>query len=181
MTSGYYFRRNGQRFGPFFKKNKGVKGLLVYVKSIGIRVYAVPTHAPKRKYLRRTEFQHEFNINQQRGVGMRRIDLSGIPASRKNDPGTSKSAEMAIDISGVRSSQASRCLEVLQEMNGPLTSAEVAALAGFEDRNIASRRLPELEKKGLAARVNGGRRKCTVKGTMQNTWIEKDGSNEKDS
>jgi len=89
-----------------------------------------------------------------------------IRLSRRGDPITSALAARKVCRSGKLGKQKRDVLKALQANNGS-TSGEVSAKIG-NDRYVASRRLPDLERDGLVAR--GPARKCTVVGSMCLTW-----------
>ncbi len=91
------------------------------------------------------------------------------PASRSTDPVSSHSAELEINSTGTRAQQCEYVLEVLRRFPG-LTAKELTAKAGDPrlDRYTFNRRLPDLEKKGLA--VRGPVRTCRVGGRLSTTW-----------
>lgn len=89
------------------------------------------------------------------------------PLSRSSDPITSRFAERALKESGKHQSQLARALEALRA-NPDSTSLELGAAAGNSDRYLFSRRLPDLEKRGLIVRA--GVRECRVSGKISITW-----------
>jgi len=94
----------------------------------------------------------------------------GCPQSRVMDKLESQTAAKSV----VKKAEHQRrlCLAVVQRSPG-LTAPEIAVRAKI-DRYDASRRLPEVRKKGLVA--NGAARKCTENGTMMATWLPVDGA-----
>ena len=96
------------------------------------------------------------------------LDLT-FPASRRTDPQTSFLAEKELNDTGSRSLQARQVLEVLMRNEGR-TSRELAWI-GEMDRYLVARRLPDLEKVGLARK--GPARRCDQSGRKSVTWWTK--------
>ncbi len=91
--------------------------------------------------------------------------------ARTTDPETSHMAAETHRRTGALFTNRAACLRALinatERGMGGLTAPEVARDTGLA-RHEPSRRLPELRRDGLV--VNGGRRRCTVLGTMMLTW-----------
>jgi len=90
------------------------------------------------------------------------------PASRSDDPSTSKDAEQRVTRSGARATQAEQVLALVKRYPGR-TSAELAAFSGTLDRWQVARRLPDLERNQLAHR--GEPKRCQVTKTGGVTWL----------
>lgn len=89
-------------------------------------------------------------------------------ASRNTDPLSSHLAEDDVTRSGERQRQCDMVLAVVTANPG-MTSKELTRYAPpSTDRYTFSRRLPDLEKKGLVQR--GEMRKCSVGGKLSVTW-----------
>jgi len=100
------------------------------------------------------------------------ITLFNMPLSRRLDPVPSFQAAEKLHKTGKWKKQKLLVLETLRRHNGS-TSAEISKMIG-PDRYLASRRLPELERKGLVAR--GRIRLCRVTGSRCLTWWVRDGN-----
>lgn len=87
------------------------------------------------------------------------------PRHRRTDPVTSREAADRVE-----SFAASHIRLILREVvrEPGLTACEIAEKTGLE-RHAPSRRLPEMRREGLVE--NGLRRRCTVKGSNQQTWL----------
>lgn len=96
--------------------------------------------------------------------------LWDIPLSARNDPHTSFVAAEELAASGKYGRQKAAVLAMLKRWNGS-TSAELARRMGV-DRYLTARRLPDLEREGLA--VQGPARRCTVTGRACVTWFMKE-------
>jgi hypothetical protein len=90
-----------------------------------------------------------------------------VPNARTSDPETAKAAGRAIEASGAGEDQRNSVYTSLIDHPG-VTSRELAEAMGLSDRYICSRRLPELERAGLARR--GSPRKCRSGGRVSETW-----------
>lgn len=97
---------------------------------------------------------------------------SFAPASRRTDPASSHLAEQEINKSGARQRQCDIVLWCVLRRNGATAKelAREAARRGIKDVDsyAFSRRLPDLEKKGLVQR--GVLRECLVGGRRSVTW-----------
>lgn len=89
--------------------------------------------------------------------------------SRRTDPATSSLAAAANVDSGRHANQCDEVLAALRLIDGA-TSAEVGTRLPYGDksRQIAGRRLPDLEKEGRVRR--GDPRECDVNKTKAVTW-----------
>lgn len=86
--------------------------------------------------------------------------------ARRTGPPTSHAAAEAEERRGRAASQRHLCLLEVWKRPGS-TAAEIAARSGLE-RQVPSRRLPELRQAGQAK--NGAERICTVTGNPSMTW-----------
>jgi len=86
--------------------------------------------------------------------------------ARKSDPVTSALAAERVEANGTAEDQRSRVLRFVQQRPG-LTSAEIAHAMQMQ-RQQPARRLPELAKEEQVNR--GGKRTCSVAGTLAVTW-----------
>ena len=89
------------------------------------------------------------------------------PNSRASDPESSHIAGESIANSGVRLTQCERVLQAVRLREG-MTAREIALARGL-DRYMVSRRLADLETKGLVAK--GRMRKCIDGKRMSVTWV----------
>ena len=87
------------------------------------------------------------------------------PASRRNDPETSRMAERQITDSGKRQTH-QRIIAAFVAGHPGHTAAEIGEKTGLGQHECA-RRLAEL--KGISV-VTGSVRRCAVKGTRMMTW-----------
>lgn len=85
--------------------------------------------------------------------------------ARRDDPETSKAAAEAV--APVLSRMHAWALGVVRQY-GPGTSSEMSRSAGESTNHRLSRRLPELERKGLI--VRGQSRPCAVTGMTAAVW-----------
>jgi hypothetical protein len=90
-----------------------------------------------------------------------------VPASRRDDPETSKLAEKQINRSGVRGRQQVLAMNAVHAHPG-LTSRELALAARIE-YDALHKRLPECEKAGVIRR--GHAHACSVSGKLAVTWF----------
>ena len=88
------------------------------------------------------------------------------PHSKNTDPITSHLAGDKITKTGKRQRQVELVAGLVQE-NPNKTSAELAALSGY-DRAMIARRLPDAEGTYIE---RGEKRICTVKNTLGQTWV----------
>ena len=88
------------------------------------------------------------------------------PMQRRSDPPTSRIAAENLVASGELNRQQQAVRDALTRWPGS-TAVELAKFADL-DRYAVSRRLPELQRKGLVRR--GPPRDCTVNGRAQCTW-----------
>lgn len=86
--------------------------------------------------------------------------------SRNSDPITSHIAGISHEMKGTAGSNREACLAIVLFYPG-LTAPEIAVKAGI-DRHEASRRLPELRRKGQVK--NGPERLCSQLGSLMMTW-----------
>jgi hypothetical protein len=89
------------------------------------------------------------------------------PLAANSDPLSSHLAAKRFTDSGARGRQKREFIAWLRGQTEPLTSAEIAAMGGF-DRHSVARRLPDLERDRLVAR--GPMRRCRVAGTPAIVW-----------
>jgi hypothetical protein len=89
------------------------------------------------------------------------------PIARKTDPKTSHLSAQAITESGRRQGQLQGVLALLRKYPRS-TSLELYSKSAFADRYICARRLPELERAGLAMKC--GERLCNVGNRMATIW-----------
>ena len=87
------------------------------------------------------------------------------PASRSNDPVTSRIAEAAINESGKRFSHQAIIAEYVKKNPGH-TAAEIGEATGLGQIEC-SRRLSEIFDIDV---THGARRRCNVKGSMMMSW-----------
>ena len=93
-------------------------------------------------------------------------DLEAKRHARRTDPESSHEAAAELVESGRVNDQCQRVLEALQRFDRT-TSAELAWHSGM-DRFVVARRLPDLERKGLAKK--GGYKHCPVGGRKAVWW-----------
>jgi hypothetical protein len=86
--------------------------------------------------------------------------------ARRTDPRSSHEAAKRNVLSGANATQKQKVLAGLKKNIG-MTSAELADAIGM-DRYVVARRLPDLERDGLAER--GSERDCEAKGGPAITW-----------
>lgn len=91
---------------------------------------------------------------------------NSAPIAATADPATSHEAAAALTASGARDMQKRRVLAALRKFPF-VTSAELAQM-GHLDRYECARRLPDLERDGLAVRQEP--RPCAVTGKRAQTW-----------
>jgi hypothetical protein len=91
-------------------------------------------------------------------------------ASRTTDPISSHEAERMMNDSGARVTQSYRVLSVLRDHPGS-TALELSTASNAGDRYMFNRRLPDLEKAGLAYR--GQVRQCNVANKKAQEWYAK--------
>lgn len=89
--------------------------------------------------------------------------------ARASDPATSK--EAAREIMSQLPFQQAWALGIV-DMYGPSTSSEISTRAGQGTNHRLSRRLPELERKGLIVRESA--RRCRVTGKKAAVWRVKE-------
>ena len=94
------------------------------------------------------------------------VNRQSHPIARGPDPPSSHAAAREIERSGRRASQCEAVLELVNR-HPRRTSLELSQLSQL-DRYTVSRRLPELERRGLIRR--GLTRDCTVNGRPMLTW-----------
>jgi len=97
--------------------------------------------------------------------------LFDVPRCRRSDPVTSYLAAEKLRLSGRLRGQRRAVYEALRKNDGA-TSAEISSILGH-DRYLASRRMCELERRGLI--VRGKPRVCRVTGNKCLTWWINDG------
>jgi hypothetical protein len=88
------------------------------------------------------------------------------PIARRTDPPSSHAAAQEMERTGRRTAQSEAVLEMVK-LHPRRTALELARLSRL-DRYTVSRRLPELERRGLIRR--GLTRDCTVNGRPMLTW-----------
>ena len=94
------------------------------------------------------------------------VNRQSYPISRRTDPASSHAAAQEIEPTGRRAAQCEAVLETVKR-HPRRTSLELSRLSQL-DRYTVSRRLPELERRGLIRR--GLIRDCTVNGRPMLTW-----------
>ena len=94
------------------------------------------------------------------------VNRQSSPISRQTDPRSSHAAARETERSGRRAAQCEAVLEMVKR-HPRRTSLELSRLSQL-DRYTVSRRLPELERRGLIRR--GLIRDCTVNGRPMLTW-----------
>ena len=94
------------------------------------------------------------------------VDRQPYPIARQTDPASSHTAAQEIERTGRRASQSEALLEMVKR-HPRRTALELSRLSRV-DRYTISRRLPELERRGLIRR--GLIRDCTVNGRPMLTW-----------
>jgi len=94
------------------------------------------------------------------------VNRRSYPIARRTDPLSSDDAAREMERTGRRASQSEALLEMVKR-HPRRTSLELSRLSRL-DRYIVSRRLPELERRGLIRR--GLIRDCTVNGRPMLTW-----------
>ena len=94
------------------------------------------------------------------------MNRQSYPIARRTDPPSSHAAAQEIERTGGRASQSEAVLETVTR-HPRRTSLELSRLSRL-DRYTVSRRLPELERRGLIRR--GPTRDCTVNGRPMLTW-----------
>ena len=94
------------------------------------------------------------------------VSRQSHPISRQTDPASSHAAAQETERTGRRAGQSEAVLEMVKR-HPRRTALELSRLSRL-DRYTVSRRLPELERRGLIRR--GLIRDCTVNGRPMLTW-----------
>jgi predicted ArsR family transcriptional regulator len=94
------------------------------------------------------------------------VNRQSYPIARRTDPPSSHAAAQEMERTGRRASQSEALLEMVKR-HPRRTALELSRLSRL-DRYTVSRRLPELERRGLIRR--GLIRDCTVNGRPMLTW-----------
>ena len=94
------------------------------------------------------------------------VNRRSYPTARLTDPPSSHAAAQEMERTGRRVAQCEAVLETVKR-HPRQTSLELSQLSRL-DRYTVSRRLPELERRGLIRR--GPTRDCTVNGRPMLTW-----------
>lgn len=89
------------------------------------------------------------------------------PASRGDDPASSKAAEQRMNSTGARRTQAELVLAALKRHGKPITAHELTRLVPLDNVQI-TRRLNDLTRRNLV--VKDEPRRCSVQKTRMGTW-----------